>query len=248
MEEFSQDRQVFSGSLRRPEVPLEFSVERELEEMDVVLRETLGAGGSKTPSIKTLRATHHRLAQAIASGSSDAEASLITGYSLSRISVLKQDPAFAELLAHYAAARDSVFIDVQQRMAGFAVDALEELQERLEIKPQTFTNKELNELIKTTADRGGHSPVQKRETKNINISAADLEAIKKEVESRQNGQIRKINQAEEARAIKALLSAQDRQESSEGAGAIGSTNDNRPASSIQQETEAPRGEGEGNSL
>jgi len=244
MEEFSQDRQVFNGSFRRPEVPLEVSIERELEEMDLALRSTLGAGGSTTPSVKALRATHHRLAQALATGHSETEASLITGYSPSRISILKQDPAFKDLLAHYMTVRDIAFVDVQQRMAGFATDALEELQERLETKPSSFSVKDLNELIKTTADRGGHSPVQKKETRNINISTADLENIKKEVESRQNGQVRKINQAEEARAVKALF----RQEPPEDPGTIDGSNDNRPSSGVQQETEASGDKGQGDNL
>lgn len=197
--------------------------------MDIAKRLVLGAE-SEVPRIKALRATHHKLAQCLAMNFSDAEASIATGYSPSRISILKQDPAFKELQAFYAEARDKVFVDVQQRMAGFATDALEVLQERLEVSPQVFTNKELNELIKTTADRGGHSPVQKSESKTIVLTAKELEDIKKGVETAQNGQVRKINQAEEVVRVKAREGLQEDSESSLSA------NDNGTSSIVLEET------------
>lgn len=188
-------------------------VERSLTALDLAERKVTSVG-SKAPSLKNLRATHHRLAQLLASGMKPAEASLGTGYSLSRISILQADPAFAELLAHYSEKREEAFVDVQQRMAGVATDILEVLQERLQDNPDSFSNKDLNELVKTTADRGGYSPVQKTETKNITISASDLLAIKEEVAKRQNGQIRKINQIEEADRVKAHTLLQGDSESS----------------------------------
>lgn len=54
---------------------------------------------AKLPAVKRLRHAHHRLALLIATGLSDNEVSTITGYSLVRITTLKADPAFRELIA-----------------------------------------------------------------------------------------------------------------------------------------------------
>ena len=247
LEEFSQDRQVFSGSFRRPEVPLSFEITRELNASDLYVRSTLGAD-SVTPRIKSLRATHHKLAQCLAMNFSNAEASISTGYSPSRISILMGDPSFQELLAFYKDKKRDVFVDVQQRMAGFATDAVEVLQERLAESPEKFTNKDLNELIKTTADRGGHSPVNRSETKNINLTAADLDKMKQEVEEAQNGTVRRINQGEESQRVKTVLASEAGPQSSEGQGAQISCNDNRPASVVHAETSDAGSKGEGDNV
>jgi hypothetical protein len=95
-----------------------------------------------------MRHTHHLLAQTLAKGECEANASLITGYSLSYISVLKGDPAFRELLATYHTERELVFVDVLERMKGLGLATMEEIQSRLEISPEKFTNRELQELTK----------------------------------------------------------------------------------------------------
>lgn len=190
-------------SLRRPEIRLDAEVVRELTEADLLVRETLGAG-STLPTIKALRATHHKLAQCLAAfNMSEAEASVSTGYSPSRISILKKDPSFIELLAFYSTQKQDIFVDVTQRMAGVATDTLEVIQERLQDNPESFKAKDLVEVLKATADRGGHSPVRKSETKSITITASDLLKMKEEVNQKQYGQIRKINQAEEVERFKA---------------------------------------------
>lgn len=233
------DTGIYTGKISKAHTPLHFETVRELSEADIIVRQACNIG-SVTPSIKSLRATHHKLAQCLASGFSDSEASLSTGYSPSRISILKRDPAFRELLAFYSEARKEVFIDVTQRMAGFATTAVEVLQERLEDSPQAFSNKDLNDLIKTTADRGGHSPVQKTENKTIILDARQLSDIKKEVESKQNGQVRKINQSEESQRVKTFLE--------EGSGTGLGSNDNRPSSDVLQETETARSPSQGDDL
>lgn len=240
-----EQAQTYTSSYRRPPEVVDFSVVRELTASDLFTRQALGAA-SKSPNIKSLRATHHKLAQCLASNMSDSEAALITGYSNSRISILKGDPAFVELLAHYTSKRDEVFVNVTERMAGFATDALEVLQERLSDKPDSFSNKELNELVKTTADRGGYSPVQKTENKNITLSASDLLALKEEVANRQNGQVRKINQTEEAQRVKQFLEAPQSVEGNQRL-EVGA-NDNGAPGDIRQETETPGSPSEGDDI
>jgi hypothetical protein len=241
MEEFSDTRQIFSGSFRRPESPCVFEITRQLTAADIFVRQSTMVG-AKTPAVKSLRATHHKLAQCLASGMSDAEASLATGYSSSRISILKIDPSFQELMSFYSETRKDVFINVMERMAGFATDAVEVLQERLAEKPEAFSNKDLNDLIKTTADRGGHSPVQKTENKTIIISAEDLKKMKQEVENTQNGQVRKIHQVEEVSRFK------DRQKSQEDKEPLILHNDNRPSGDSEEQAKASGLAGEGDNL
>lgn len=226
-------------------MPLDFAVVRELTASDIYIRQTLGAD-SQTPKVKSLRATHHKLAQCLAMNFSDTEASISTGYSLNRISILKGDPSFQELLSFYSQKREEIFVDVQQRMAGFATDAVEVLQERLTETPEKFSNKDLNDLIKTTADRGGHSPVQKTETKTIVLKAEDLIKLKQEVESTHNGSVRRINQSEESQRVKEVLSAEQGKAGDQVP--VVSSNDNRPSSDVQEEAETPGREGEGDNL
>jgi hypothetical protein len=54
---------------------------------------------AKLPAVKRLRHAHQRLALLIATGLTDGEISTLTGYSLSRISSLKADPAFRQLIS-----------------------------------------------------------------------------------------------------------------------------------------------------
>lgn len=102
--------------------------------------------GSQPIPIQQLRASHHNLAQLIARGMPDQEAALITGYSPSRISILKKDPSFAELLAGYKEIREHVFVDTLERMKILGLSSLDELQERLESDPKGWTNRELMEM------------------------------------------------------------------------------------------------------
>jgi hypothetical protein len=208
----------YTGRIGKAEVDLDYAIVRELLEEDLLVR-SVSTVGSTAPGIKSLRALHHKLAQCLAQGFTDVEASISTGYSPSRISILKADPTFKELLNYYQGKSSEIFVDVTQRMAGFATTAVEVLQERLEEKPDSFSAKDLNQLIKTTADRGGHSPVHKTENKTIVLDGKSLMEMKQAVEAKQSGQVRKINQTEEARAVQTYLQSgvQGNTESKDGA-------------------------------
>ena len=53
--------------------------------------------------VQTLRDNHHRIARAVASGMSVTDVAATCGVTIARVSSLKADPAFAELVAHYRA-------------------------------------------------------------------------------------------------------------------------------------------------
>jgi len=151
------------GRGRKPAL-LAFGATRPLTEADVA--KMWEQGTQSYARIKALRYNHHLLAKAVASGKNLLECSRMTGLTVARISDLKNDPAFQELVAYYAEELHEVFVNVQERMAALGTSVLEELQERFENDPEKFTKRELLELFTTMADRsiptakGGPSPQQ----------------------------------------------------------------------------------------
>lgn len=109
--------------------------------------------GMAVSPIKTLRNSHHMLARCVAEGKSDAEASLITGYTTVRIRTLRVDPTFAELVDYYSTQVEAKYLNVHERLASLGMSTLDELQERLEAQPDSFKNRELMELAEFALDR-----------------------------------------------------------------------------------------------
>lgn len=154
------------GKGRRP-APILYGQPRALTEADIAsMWDATNSGQRGAPRIKTLRYNHHLLAKAVASGKTLLECSQLCGLTVYRISDLKNDPAFQELVSFYAEELNEVYVDVHQRMAALGTSVLEELQERFEEAPDKFTKRELMELFTTMADRsiptakGGPSPQQ----------------------------------------------------------------------------------------
>jgi len=138
---------------RRP-APVFYGEPRPLTESDIVeMWNPKGSGLQGVSRIQTLRYNHHLLAKAVASGKSLLECSQLTGLTQPRISDLKNDPAFQELVSFYAEELHEVYVDVHARMASFGTSVLEELQERFEADPEKFSKRELMELFTTMADR-----------------------------------------------------------------------------------------------
>lgn len=146
-------------------------VVRDLTPADLEL--TLVSKGTTAPSIVKIRDRHHYLARCLASGMADAEASLHTGYTASRISILKGDPAFQELLAFYHANVDAAFSDMNRRMATLGTDMVEELHSRLEEDPESLPSELVLDAIKVLADRTGNGPSSKTTNVNISVGLAD---------------------------------------------------------------------------
>jgi hypothetical protein len=89
-------------------------------------------------------------------GQTDWEISLALGYSPSRISVLKADPTFRELLSFYEKQQADLKLDISTRLTGISMEALETLQQRLDDDPEDFSNRELMDLAELSLDRTGH--------------------------------------------------------------------------------------------
>lgn len=135
---------------RRP-VLVEAEVIREINDADL---ELLAQPGTEPANIiKRLTDRHHSLARLLASGTPENECAAIVGYHLSRVSILKADPAFQELLALYQREVKTQFATTLEHMSGLSRDALLELRDRLEETPEKFTNNELRVLVTDMIDR-----------------------------------------------------------------------------------------------
>lgn len=116
---------------------------------------------------------HHALARAFASGKTAVEAAALAGYSTGRARLLRTDPAFMELVALYSAKAEVEYVDMHRRMAALGSDAAEELHDRLEDDPESFTNAQLLEIVKQTADRTGFGPSSSQTNINVNMDLAE---------------------------------------------------------------------------
>lgn len=133
---------------RRP-AELDIEILRELGEADMAMP----SPEVQPPAIAKIRHQHHLLARLLAEGKRPIEASAISGYSPSRISILQNDPAFQELVEYYKAQVEQAFVGAQERLAALGISTLEELQERLEEAPERFKNKDLLDLMTAVFDR-----------------------------------------------------------------------------------------------
>lgn len=138
------------------ERPLSWFVVRVLEPAD--LPDLMKAGalspvGAMKP-IGAIRTQHHLIAQLMAEGKSNIEIGLISGYTPQHISNMRADPAFKELLAHYMAMREKVFVDVLERMKTLGVMSLDELQQRMVDEPEKFKSRELMEMVQLLLKEG----------------------------------------------------------------------------------------------
>lgn len=170
----------------RASKPLSAVEVRELDGTDIALLQE--EKGSKAPALKRLSERHHALARCLSSGMSERDAAITCGYVISRVSILKADPAFQELLEFYRADVNSKYLDMHGVLAGLSLDAAMELRERLELDAQaddkTMSVGQLIELTKLGADRTGFGPQSSQV--NVNIDLADrLKAARERVAQRQ---------------------------------------------------------------
>lgn len=165
-----------------PPKPLVIEEVTELEASELAVLVT--NRDTSAPKLKKLRERHHALAKMLASGVSEGDAAIACGYSNSRISILKSDPSFQELLNFYGDKAKERFYDVNESLGALSRDAVEEIRERLEEEPESFTVGQLESLAKLALDRTGHGPSTKTEV-NVKVGMADrLEAARLRAQER----------------------------------------------------------------
>lgn len=177
----------------RRAAPTEVAYVRDLTVADIVRLLSSPEGSTTQAPLKKLRTSHHRVAKLVADGVREGEISLITGYSVSRISYFKTDPAFRELVAFYQEQKEELYVNLHERIAALGTDAMEELQTRLDENPAAFGNRDLKDLVEAMLDRAGYGP---KSTVNHNFGSdtmdAMLDLIKEAAEAKQNGSITTI--------------------------------------------------------
>lgn len=151
-------------------VTAEFS--RELTPLELAL--PVAKLPSTEGGIKKLRASHHAAARFFSLGMKNNEVAQITGYTEARLSVLKSDPTFQELIAFYQAHGTEQVANLRDRMLTVGLDALSVLQERLDEKPDDFKNAELTDVVRTMADRTGNGPSSSSVNVNVNTELSDV--------------------------------------------------------------------------
>jgi hypothetical protein len=145
---------------------------RELEESDLALLET--DRGVKAPTLRRLTDMHHCIARLVAQGEAGYAIAMATGYSQSRISILKADPAFQELVAHYREAAAEIYeehqIDIAKKMAAVLSDTLDVQHDYVLSDDPDIRN--INDIAKFVADRAGYGPASKSTNTNFTFDLA----------------------------------------------------------------------------
>lgn len=134
---------------------------RDLGPADLALLASERETPIRPPALKALRDRHHALARCLAQGMRPAEAAAVTGYDVSRISILSGDPTFRNLIAFYAANETALAADYAERATTLALSAMNKLQEAIENEEEPISDSMALEIAKFASDRTGHSPVQK---------------------------------------------------------------------------------------
>ena len=150
-------------------------VVRELTSADLVLLDV--ERGLKPTHVKRLRDSHHKAARLIAQGLPMWEVSAHTGLTPSRISVLKSDPSFTELLALYqkevGEVNRAAYADNVQKVAALHSDTIDEIHDRLDNEPDKLTMGDLLDIAKMTGDQTGLSSKGRTANLNVHIGIAD---------------------------------------------------------------------------
>jgi hypothetical protein len=115
---------------------------------------SIPAGDEPVSALARIKSTHHHLARVLAEGVNNIEASARTGYSPSRVALLRKDPAFVELIHYYRQTEvDPVYMSVHDTLATLGQMATETLRQRLEEEPDSFKHRELMEIMSASLDR-----------------------------------------------------------------------------------------------
>ena len=153
---------------------------RDLTAEDIHIANTVEKGVEAAPLVR-LSGRHHAMARKFASGMTLRQVSESSGLSYNRVSILRGDPSFAELVTHYQTQFRDAYMDVHEELAGLGMDAISEMRKRLEEEPEKLTFGQLLETTKVTADRTGFGPSSSSEV-NVKIGIADkLEAARKRI-------------------------------------------------------------------
>lgn len=136
---------------------LSIEVERELTEEDLV--ELANLPDNSPPQVKTISSRHRRTAMMVAEGKDNHLIADALGYTPARISQLKQDPSFKELVHYYSDQLHEKSLGDEQRfqekLRSAGEQALDLINDRLEdpIVRDRISTSELRNIVTVAADR-----------------------------------------------------------------------------------------------
>lgn len=163
------------GLISNPQPPAIYA-ERELEWDDLpALMEHRGVGGKR---LQNIRSIHHKIARMMAAGCANVEIAAATGMHHNYLTVLRGDPAFQELLAHYEENEKELFYNVRERAAQLGMTAAEVLQQRLLEEPDRIPTKDLMTIMQGGFDYGGHKPAERSENLHVHTTREEIDKIK----------------------------------------------------------------------
>lgn len=115
--------------------------------------------------IKRLRDHHHQIARLVAEGKRTGEIAAEIGMSVSRVSILKGDPAFKQLVEMYRPqieeARQMAFATAQQKAALLAEESIDQMYDRLIETPEAHSFDQLRETAVFGLEYSGQGKVHK---------------------------------------------------------------------------------------
>lgn len=127
-----------------------------------------------TPRVKGFRDTHHRLARYIAFGYRYDDIMRITGFSYVRITTLRGDPAFQELIAQYREKVTEAHIaeldEMQEESKSNMLRAERKIGERLDEDDEGTEKLSIRELLAITSDRADRFGYPKKKEINSNFT------------------------------------------------------------------------------
>ena len=127
--------------------------------------------------IQKIRDSHHIIARLISTGMTLREVAENTGYSISRISILRNTPSVIELIEHYRNLDTGAWLKgrdlYNDQLLRLRMKAARQMEEQLDSADESDEPIPLNRLISimdSTSDRTGYH--RKSSTENININYA----------------------------------------------------------------------------
>jgi hypothetical protein len=168
---FAEELDIAPRTKGRATKAVSFGTARELSTADLAL--LASERGVKPTAITQLRERHHALARCLAGGMSNSEASVITGYDPSRISILKSDPLFKALIEDYRTMSAGITADFVERTNILALTAVNRMQEAMEDEANPPSLSQALEVAKYAADRTGNAPTTKTQNVNVNVNLGD---------------------------------------------------------------------------
>lgn len=167
---------------RQPNESLpEVSDIRELTRGDLLhLTEKRPANG-----ITAIRDNHHRIARCVASGLTNTQTAQFCGIGYNRVSQLRADPSFQELVAHYRGMLTREWIEaadpVIEFLGSIRTKSLAMIEDKIDAAAEAgefLPSRDLATFAELGLDRTGYGKVNKNVNVNVDF-AANLEAARK---------------------------------------------------------------------